>query len=91
MSPLYCDEQCQKRLQIAKRSEGKTPQPLTLVNISAGLPVISQLVPRQAAAPAPHCVETKLIRAAVVDIRAALVNIPALLAVSQPLVTRLAG
>ena len=25
MSPLYCDEQCQKRLQIAKRSEGKIP------------------------------------------------------------------
>ena len=25
MTPLHCDEQCQKRLQIAKRSEGKTP------------------------------------------------------------------
>ena len=64
---------------------------LTLVNISASLPVISQLVARQAAPPAPHCVDTKLLLTAVVDIFTALVNVPALLAFSQPLVTRLAG
>ena len=64
---------------------------LTLVNISAGLLISSQLVPRQAAPPAPHCVDTNLLLAAGVDVRAALVNIPALLALTQVLVARLAG
>ena len=64
---------------------------LTLVNISAGLVISGQLVSRQAAPPAPHRVDTFLVRAAVVDIRAALVNVHTLLTVSQPLVTRLAG
>ena len=64
---------------------------LTLVNISAGLLVLSQLVSRQTAPPAPHRVDTDFLRAAVVGIRVALVNIPALLAIIQSLVTRLAS
>ena len=64
---------------------------LTLVNISAGLLVLSQLVSRQTAPPAPHSVDTDFLRATVVDIRVALVNVPALLAIIQSLVTRLAS
>ena len=64
---------------------------LTLVCVTAGLVIRPQVVARQTAAPAPLRVDTNLLLAAVINIRAALVNIPALLAVSEVLVARLAG
>ena len=67
------------------------PAWLTLVCVSAGLSILPQVVAGRTTPPAPHRVETNLVTPAVVDIRAALVDIPALLAVSQVLVARLAG
>ena len=64
---------------------------LTLICVSAGVVICPQVVARQAAPPAPHRVDTNLLLTAVINISAALVNIPALLAVSQVFVARLAG
>ena len=64
---------------------------LTLVNISAGVVICPQLVSRQTAPPAARGVEANLLWAAVVDIRAALLNVLTLLAVIQPLVTIITG
>ena len=64
---------------------------LTLVCVNTGGVIWSQVVARQTTSPAPLRVDTNLLWAAVIDVRAALVNISALLAVTQVLVARLAS
>ena len=64
---------------------------LTFVCVSAGVVICPKAVARQAAPPAPNRVDTNLLLTAVINIRAALVNISAILAVTQVFVARLAG
>lgn len=64
---------------------------LTLVCVSAGEVILRQVVARRTAPPAPHRVDTDLLLTAVINTRPALLNVPAVLAVSQMFVARLAG